>query len=69
MSMDKRVLSRPLKWKVVYSDEVCDQVWHYDTEKFKNGPVLVETNWKSHILKEWKDGKKLKSVRIKTKRK
>lgn len=69
MSTDKRSPSQSLKWKVVYSDEICDQVWHYDKEKFKNGPVLVETTWKPHILKEWKHGKALKSVRTKTKNK
>jgi hypothetical protein len=58
-----------VKWEVVYSDGDCDQIWKYDLTKFENGPISVETTWKPHVLKEWKEDKSLKSVRVKTKAK
>ena len=51
------------KFEIAYSDEECDQIWKYDLDKYTNGPISVETKWKSHILKEWKEGKKIKSLR------
>lgn len=69
MKQAKPQASPVLKWEVCYSDEVCEQIWKYDLTKFQNGPISVETKWKPHILKEWKEGKKIKSVRQKTKHK
>lgn len=66
MSTEKQI-KQPSKWEIVYSDDDCQQIWKYDLNKQPNGPVSVETNWKPHILKEWKEGKTLKSVRQKTK--
>jgi len=65
MSTEKQI-KQPSKWEVIYSDDDCQQIWKYDLIKFPNGPISVETNWKPHIIKEWKEGKSTKSVRVKT---
>jgi len=46
-------MDTPKKWEVRREDNVCTQVWKYDSSKNKNGPVSVETIWKQWILDEW----------------
>ena len=67
MALDKKEQKAKI-FERVYSDDVCDQIWKYNLDKQPNGPISVETKWKANILKDWKDGKKLKSKRIKTKK-
>lgn len=67
MAKDKVIETH--KFEITYSDEDCDQIWKYDLKKYANGPISVETKWKSHILKTWSDAKKLKSVRVTSKNK
>jgi hypothetical protein len=51
--MAKEIMDTPKKWEVRREDNVCTQVWKYDSSKNKNGPVSVETIWKQWILDEW----------------
>ena len=67
MKTDKPQASPHSKWEVSYVDDDCKQIWKYDLNKFANGPISVETVWSTNIVKEWKEGKKLKSVRKKKK--
>jgi hypothetical protein len=43
------------KWELRREDNCCTQIWKYDKNKNKNGPVSVETIWKSWILDEWEN--------------
>lgn len=43
------------KWELRREDNVCTQIWRYDTSKSKFGPVSVETIWKKWILDEMQD--------------
>jgi hypothetical protein len=69
MSTDKTKSPKERKWQIVYKDDECEQIWKYDTKITKNGPVSVETTWKPHILKEWKNARSIKSVRKKSNKK
>jgi hypothetical protein len=46
------------KWELVSEDNACKQIWKYDKTKNKNGPVSVETIWKTWILDEWENKRK-----------
>lgn len=45
------------KWEIRREDNACTQVWKYDKTKNKNGPVSVETIWKTWILDEWENAR------------
>lgn len=46
------------KWELRREDNICTQIWKYDRTKNKNGPVSVETIWKTWILDEWENKRK-----------
>lgn len=46
------------KWEMRCEDNACTQIFKYDKTKNKNGPVSVETIWKTWILDEWENKRK-----------
>jgi hypothetical protein len=45
-------IEKPIKFEYRFEDDECTQIWKYDLKKFPNGPISVETQWKTKYLKE-----------------
>lgn len=56
MNSKKTVISST-KWEVRSEDDTAIQIWKYNTDKNKFGPVSVETIWKQWILDKWENKK------------
>ena len=69
MSAEKqKATARPTKWQITYEDEDCTQIWKYDYRITTYGPIEVETQWKPHMLKMWKDTKSTSKKTTKSKK-
>jgi hypothetical protein len=57
--MAKEINTRPTKFELRREDNDCTQIFKWDLDKHKNGPISVETIWKQWILDEWENKEKL----------
>ena len=49
----EKPIDKPTKFEITYKDDDgTESVWKYDLKKFPNGPISVETQWKTKYLKE-----------------
>jgi hypothetical protein len=55
----KEIIKNYNKYETRYEDNACTQIWKWDKSKNKNGPVSVETIWKTWILDEWENKREL----------
>ena len=49
---------RETKFELRREDNACTQIFKWDLDKHKNGPISVETIWKQWILDEWDNKRK-----------
>jgi hypothetical protein len=56
--MAKEII-KETKFELRREDNACTQIFKWDLEKHKYGPVSVETIWKQWILDEWENSEKL----------
>lgn len=51
--------NRPTKFELRREGNDCTQIFKWDLDKHKYGPISVETIWKQWILDEWENKEKL----------
>jgi hypothetical protein len=56
----------PRKYTRVFEDEYAIETWHYNLDKFRNGPILVDIKYKAGaekaIKKAVKEAKQVKKT-------
>jgi hypothetical protein len=60
------IMEPPRKYTRVFEDEYAVETWHYNLDKFRNGPILVDIKYKAGaekaIKKAVKEAKQIKKT-------